>query len=129
MNNLAGPHAAFANFDMFRPDAQGGAAMISREFSGQEVHLRAADETRHDNLSTFPDFKNIEEVPKHGVSVGPATMVDVSAIAIMELIGTHKAEAFARISAATSYESDWPSTIIRDCKDYYILADKAAANS
>jgi glucosamine-6-phosphate deaminase len=91
--------------------------------------VRIADETRHDNLSTFPDFKFIEEVPKHGVSVGPATMVDVSAIAIMELIGTHKAEAFARISAATSYESDWPSTIIRDCKDYYILADKAAANS
>jgi glucosamine-6-phosphate deaminase len=47
----------------------------------------------------------------------------------MQLIGSHKAQAFARINAASTYESDWPSTIIRECKDYYILADKAAANS
>jgi glucosamine-6-phosphate deaminase len=91
--------------------------------------VRIADETRQDNLGTFPDFKNIDEVPKHGVSVGPATMIDVSAIAIMQLIGSHKAQAFDRINAASTYESDWPSTIIRDCKKYYILADKAAANS
>jgi glucosamine-6-phosphate deaminase len=91
--------------------------------------VRIADETRQDNLGTFPDFKNIDEVPKHGVSVGPATMVDVSAIAIMQLIGAHKNKAFKRISAATGYESDWPSTVVRECKDYYILADKAAANS
>jgi glucosamine-6-phosphate deaminase len=91
--------------------------------------VRIADKTRQDNLGTFPEFKNIDEVPKHGVSVGPATMVDVSAIAIMQLIGAHKAQAFARISAASTYESDWPSTIIRDCKKYYILADQAVANS
>jgi glucosamine-6-phosphate deaminase len=91
--------------------------------------VRIADETRQDNLGTFPDFKNIDEVPKHGVSVGPATMIDVSAIVIMQLIGAHKNKAFKRISAATGYESDWPSTVVRECKDYYILADKAAANS
>lgn len=91
--------------------------------------VRIADQTRQDNLGTFPNFKNIDEVPKHGVSVGPATMVDVSSIAIMQLIGAHKAQAFARISAASNYESDWPATIIRECKEYYILADKAAANS
>jgi glucosamine-6-phosphate deaminase len=54
-------------------------------------------------------------------------MVDVSAIVIMQLIGEHKAQAFQRISAATNYQSDWPSTIVRECKNYYILADKAAA--
>jgi len=91
--------------------------------------VRIADETRHDNLGTFPDFKNIEEVPTHGVSVGPATMVDVSAIVIMELIGEHKAQAFQRISVASGYESEWPSTIVRECKNYYILADKAAARA
>ncbi|CAB4787526.1 unannotated protein [freshwater metagenome] len=68
-------------------------------------------------------------MPTHGVSVGPATMVDVSSIVIMELIGAHKAQAFKRIAAATGYESDWPSTIVRECKDYYILADKAAATN
>ena len=89
--------------------------------------VRIADKTRNDNLGTFPDFKGIDEVPTHGVSVGPATMVDVSKIAIMELIGAHKTQAFQRINTATSYESDWPSTIIRECKNYFILADKAAA--
>ena len=89
--------------------------------------VRIADKTRKDNLGTFPDFKGIDEVPTHGVSVGPATMVDVSAIVIMELIGEHKAQAFQRITAATSYQSDWPSTIVRECKNYYILADEAAA--
>ncbi len=91
--------------------------------------VRIADETRQDNLGTFPDFKNIDEVPKYGVSVGPATMIDVSEIVIMELIGSHKNLAFKRISAATGYESDWPSTVVRECKDYYILADRAAAKS
>lgn len=91
--------------------------------------LRLADETRQDNLGTFPDFKDISEVPKFGVSVGPATMADASRIVIMELIGTHKHVAFKRIAAASGYESDWPATIVRGCKDYYILADKAAANS
>jgi glucosamine-6-phosphate deaminase len=91
--------------------------------------VRIADETRHDNLGTFPGFKNIDEVPKYGVSVGPATMADVSAIVIMELIGEHKSKAFQRISVAKGYESDWPSTIVRDCKEYYILADKSAAEN
>lgn len=91
--------------------------------------VKLAEETRHDNLGTFPDFKDISEVPKYGVSVGPATMADASRIVIMELIGSHKNLALKRISAATGYESDWPSTVVRECKEYYILADKAASNS
>jgi glucosamine-6-phosphate deaminase len=99
------------------------------ERSARTRIVRIADETRQDNLGTFPDFSDINEVPKYGVTVGPATMVDVSAIVIMELIGAHKREAFTRIKTASNYESDWPSTVVRECKDYYILADKAAANS
>ena len=99
------------------------------EKSARTRIVRIADETRQDNLGTFPDFKDVSEVPKYGVSVGPTTMIDVSDIVIMELIGAHKNKAFKRISAATGYESDWPSTVVRECKDYYILADKAAANS
>ncbi len=98
------------------------------EKSARTRIVRIADETRQDNLGTFPDFKDISEVPKYGVSVGPATMIDVSKIVIMELIGAHKNLAFKRISAAPQYESDWPSTVVRECQDYYILADKAAAN-
>lgn len=89
--------------------------------------VRIADDTRRDNLNTFPGFNDISEVPKYGISVGPATMVDNSKIVIMELIGSHKRQAFNRISNANSYESDWPSTVVHECKEFFILADKAAA--
>jgi len=88
---------------------------------------KLADETRQDNLGTFPDFKNIDEVPRFGVTVGPATMVDYSELVIMEIIGSHKHLAFEHITSAKSYQSDWPSTIVRDCTNYLILADVDAA--
>jgi glucosamine-6-phosphate deaminase len=78
-------------------------------------------------LGTFPDFKNIDEVPRFGVTVGPATMVDYSELVIMEIIGSHKHLAFEHITSAKSYQSDWPSTIVRDCTNYLILADVDAA--
>ena len=34
-----------------------------------------SDETRRDNLQTFPSFGSIDAVPRHGISVGIATMV------------------------------------------------------
>jgi len=89
--------------------------------------VKIAETTRRDNLGTFPDFKSINEVPRYGVTVGPATMVEVSEKVIMELIGSHKREAFNRISTAISYESDWASTVVHECKEYFILADEAAA--
>lgn len=89
--------------------------------------VELAEKTRQDNLGTFPKFKSVDEVPRRGVSVGPATMADISEFVIMELIGAHKKEAFQRISQATTYEPDWPATIVRDCKDYLILADESAA--
>src|SRR5690606_13344298 len=33
-----------------------------------------AETTRRDNLKTFPDFRSLDEVPRHGVSVGLATI-------------------------------------------------------
>lgn len=88
---------------------------------------KLAVKTRQDNLGTFPGFKNIEEVPRFGVTVGPATMVDFSDFVIMEIIGAHKHLAFERITSAKNYESDWPSTIVRECTNYLILADVDAA--
>jgi len=89
--------------------------------------VRIADETREDNLGTFPDFKSLNEVPEYGVSVGPATLADVPQLVVMLLIGAHKRQAFDRIAAAAAYECDWPSTIVRDCSSYCIIADSAAA--
>lgn len=86
-------------------------------------------ETRKDNLKTFPDFASLDEVPNYGVTVGPATIVDVSKQAIMLLTGSEKNQAYKRISTATKYESDWPATIIAECSNALIIADKFAATS
>lgn len=88
-----------------------------------------AEETRRDNMHTFPEFRSLVEVPKFGVSVGPETIASVSKKALMLLQGEHKQEAYRRISSAHSYQSDWPATIILECLNPQILVDSLAANS
>lgn len=88
-----------------------------------------AEDTRRDNMHTFPGFKSLAEVPVFGVSVGPETIATVSRRAIMLLQGTHKREAFQRISSAEGFVPDWPATIIMECHNAQIFADSLAANS
>lgn len=85
------------------------------------------EETRRDNMHTFPDFAYLEEVPLFGVSIGPDTIASVSSTAIMLLQGGHKHEAFRRLTSASEYEPDWPATIINECKNAVLFADKSAA--
>lgn len=88
-----------------------------------------AEETRRDNMHTFPEFKSLTEVPIFGVSVGPETIALLSKRAIMLLQGEHKREAFRRISSAREFDPDWPATIIIECQNPQIFADSFAANS
>ncbi len=88
-----------------------------------------AEETRRDNMHTFPEFKSLMEVPEFGVSVGPETIASVSKKAIMLLQGEHKREAFRRISSTPSYLPDWPATIIVECLNPQVFVDSLAANS
>ena len=100
--------------------------------SPAEAKTRVAtlsDETRTDNLMTFPQFTSIDEVPKFGVTVGPATISSLSKSAIMILQGSHKSKAFLHITRATSYNPDWPATIIADCNNPQIFADLSASNA
>lgn len=83
--------------------------------------------TRRDNLATFPGFKNLQETPSHGITVGPGTITAWSRAAIMILAGAHKAEAFRRIAAAKNYEPSWPATVIHACSNAVIYADRMAA--
>ena len=87
-----------------------------------------AEKTRVDNLSTFPDFKGIDEVPRFGASVGIATIADKSRSAVMILLGTAKKEAYSKITQATKYDPNWPATIIAECPNALVLADQAAAS-
>lgn len=83
--------------------------------------------TRRDNMGTFPEFTRLDMVPRNGVTVGVATIADLSAEAVMILTGENKREAFDRIAAASGYDPAWPATIVTECRRARILADRRAA--
>lgn len=91
--------------------------------------ITLAEATRRDNMATFPAFRTIDEVPRHGVSVGIDTIARLSRSAVMILWGEGKQQAFRRITSAPHYEADWPATIVAECQDARIVADHAAAGA
>lgn len=88
--------------------------------------VRLADATRQDNLSTFPAFRSLDEVPTHGVSVGLGTIVRHSRAAVMILHGAHKAAALARLKAAPAFDPEWPASVIYACRRPRLVIDAAA---
>lgn len=85
-----------------------------------------ADQTRRDNLATFPDFASIEQVPTHGVTVGIATIAQARASAML-VWGADKRIAFRHLASARAYDPDWPSTVWATCPDATLYADRTAA--
>jgi glucosamine-6-phosphate deaminase len=83
-----------------------GSALTSRT---RIVEL--AEQTRRDNLVTFPGFSDITEVPTHGVTVGIATIAELSSAGAMVLIGADKRKAYAQLTNGDKYESGWPATV------------------
>ena len=87
------------------------------------------ESTRRDNLGTFPNFHHLDEVPTLGISVGIATILDVSKRAVLVAPGTSKREAVSRISAAKDYEPDWPATVLALCRHASLYVDSQSAPS
>ena len=87
-----------------------------------------SEETRRDNLQTFPAFGSLENVPRHGVSVGIDTIARAKE-AVMLAWGEGKRLTLSRIRSAGHYESDWPATVIHECAVREVLCDSAAAGS
>lgn len=83
--------------------------------------------TRRDNMGTFPEFTQLDMVPTRGVTVGVDTIAACSREVIMIICGDHKRGAYARITAAEAYEQDWPATVVVECKNPTLIADRAAA--
>ncbi|WP_203704311.1 6-phosphogluconolactonase [Asanoa iriomotensis] len=83
--------------------------------------------TRRDNMGTFPEFTRLDMVPTHGVTVGVDTIAACSREVVMIVCGEHKRDAYARITAAEAYEPDWPATVVIECKNPTLIADRAAA--
>ena len=87
-----------------------------------------AEQTRRDNLHTFPSFgKDIDRVPHYGVTVGVGTIREQSKQVVMVAHGTPKARAVRRVAAADTYQAEWPATILADCARPHLFVDEAAA--
>jgi glucosamine-6-phosphate deaminase len=89
--------------------------------------VELAESTRRDNLSTFPAFRSIDEVPRFGVSAGLRTMTAARA-AILLLLGAPKAEAYRRIRDLEDFDPAWPASVIHRCADPLVVVDEAAAS-
>lgn len=85
-----------------------------------------ADTTRSDNLGTFPDFASLADVPHHGISVGIATIRELSRRVVLVAPGSAKTMAVKRLAVASTYESDWPATVLSDCSRPSLYADASA---
>jgi glucosamine-6-phosphate deaminase len=90
--------------------------------------IRLAEQTRRDNLHTFPSFgKDIDRVPRYGVTVGVGTIREQSKQVVMVAHGEAKARAVRRVAAADRYQPEWPATILADCARPLLFVDEAAA--
>jgi glucosamine-6-phosphate deaminase len=88
--------------------------------------VELARQTQTDNLKTFPDFKDISEVPSHGLTVGIGTIAKQSKEVGMILWGADKQLAYQRITQAAGYDPDWPATVAAICKSAAVYADNSA---
>jgi glucosamine-6-phosphate deaminase len=85
-----------------------------------------SEQTRRDNLESFPHFGSLDNVPRHGVSVGIATIAGARE-AVMALTGPSKRLTLQRILAANGYDPAWPASVIHECPTREIVADAQAA--
>ena len=89
--------------------------------------VEIAEATRRDNLSTFPEFRALDEVPRFGVSVGLGTIARLSAEVVMVITGAHKAAAVRRLIACQGFDPCWPASFLYRVRNGRVLLDEAAA--
>jgi glucosamine-6-phosphate deaminase len=91
--------------------------------------VRLAEQTRRDNLNTFPSFgKDVDRVPRYGVTVGVGTIREHSKQVVMVAHGELKARTVRRVAEADGYRSEWPATVLADCARPLLFVDEAAAS-
>lgn len=125
--------AEAGGIDMFilASGASDGHVAFNPPGSARESRTRViplSEETRRDNLQTFPAFGVLANVPSHGISVGIDTIASAKA-AVMIVWGTGKRLTLSRMLSASHYDAAWPATVIHEIKAGEILADADAAGS
>jgi glucosamine-6-phosphate deaminase len=92
---------------------------------GRTSVVTLAESTRRDNVATFPEFASVDDVPRHGVSVGLGMIGDARRVRLV-LHGADKRHAAARLLALDRFDPSWPASIVHDCADGEIWLDRAA---
>jgi glucosamine-6-phosphate deaminase len=93
---------------------------------GRTAVVRLADTTRRDNLSTFPAFASLSDVPEYGVSVGLATIVAARSVRLV-LYGVDKRRAAQKVRSVAAFAPHWPASVVHACSDAEIWLDRDAA--
>ena len=119
------------DFFMLASGASDGHVAFNPPGSARDSRTRIielSEDTRRDNLQTFPAFGMLEAVPTHGISVGIDTIASARESAMI-VWGAGKRETLTRIVAAEGYEPEWPATVIHECAVREILSDSDAAEA
>ena len=99
--------------------------------SSRDSRCRVVDlseTTRRDNVASFPAFAAIEDVPRHGVTVGLGTIAERSKSVALVIHGVHKKAAARRLMARSGFIPEWPASIVYACQKSRLLLDRAAAD-
>ena len=117
------------NFFILASGASDGHVAFNPPGSARDSRTRIvalSEETRRDNLQTFPIFGTLAQVPSHGISVGIATIASAKEAA-MVVWGGAKKLTLSRILAADRYDPQWPATVIHEVATRQILCDTVAS--
>jgi len=90
--------------------------------------IELAETTRQDNMGTFPNFTDISEVPKYGVSVGLGTISELSREIVVIAAGSGKNATVKRLASCSTFDPSCPATMIYSCKNAQLMLDTAAAD-
>jgi glucosamine-6-phosphate deaminase len=93
---------------------------------GRTSIVELAASTRRDNLATFPQFRSVDDVPTHGVSVGLGTVSSARSLRLV-LHGADKRAAAHRLLALDRFDPSWPASVIHEHPDAVIYLDSEAA--
>ncbi len=123
--------ASAGGIDFFLVASGAGDGHVAFNPPGSTIDSRSriitlGEQTRRDNLQTFPALGTLDNVPRYGVSVGVSTII-AAREAVMVAWGEGKRETVSRMRAASGYDASWPATLIHECATAEIVVDRDAA--
>jgi glucosamine-6-phosphate deaminase len=89
--------------------------------------VRLGEETRRDNMGTFPAFKELSDVPTHGISIGLKAISRYTQEVAMVIHGQHKRHAVATLDRLAGFDRRYPASVIYASRNATVWLDAQAA--